>query len=252
MNRQAMRGLLGLMLGLLAACAGPQSEVEKQEQAQAAYDIGLGALAEGNMAKAVSELQKAVEQEPRNARYWHALGNARLRADENTKAVEAFRRAVELDARFSDAYNDLGVSYIRLQQWDLAIDAFRKALANPQYLNPERAHINLGNTYMTQGRYVLAADEFRRVADVMPQSPDGFFLWGRALRAQGKLPEAKEQIEKAIKMNGTVAVFHLEMGMVLVELGDKAQAREHLQRAIDLNPATQEATEARRRLQELK
>jgi len=37
-----------------------------------------------------------------------------------------------------------------------------------------------------------------------------------------------------------------------MQLGDKAQAREHLQRAVDLNPAGPEAVEARRRLQELK
>ena len=99
---------LGVAFCLLAACAGPQAEVEKQEAAQTAYDIGLGALAEGNMPKAISELRKAVENAPQNARYHHALGNAYLRAEETDKAVTEFLRAVELDPRFADAYNDLG------------------------------------------------------------------------------------------------------------------------------------------------
>jgi type IV pilus biogenesis/stability protein PilW len=167
---------LGLALCLLAACAGPQSEVEKEQAAQTAYDIGLGALAEGNMPKAISELRKAVDSAPQNARYHHALGNAYLRGEENDKAVEEFRRAVELDPRFADAYNDLGAAYTRRQQWDLAIDAFRKAVANPRYMNPERAYANLGNTYMFQGRYAMAAEEFRRVVDIVPQLLDGYFF----------------------------------------------------------------------------
>ena len=105
---------------------------------------------------------------------------------------------------------------------------------------------------MSQGRYQMAVEEFRRVADVMPQSPDGYFLLGRALLAQGKATEAKEQFAKAIKIDGTVAVFHLEMGTVLTQLGETTEAREHLQRAVDLNPAGPEAAEARRRLQGLK
>lgn len=251
MRRRAGRLVLGAALAFLAACAGPQAEVEKQETAQAAYDIGLGALVEGNLPKAIGELQRAVENAPQNPRYHHALGNAYLRAGETDKAIAAFRRAVELDPRFSDALNDLGAAYTRRQQWDLAIDAFRKAVANPRYLNPERAYINLGNTYMIQGRYGMAAEEFRRVVDVTPQSPDGYFFLGRALLAQGKAAEAREQLDKAIKIDGTIAIFHLDMGIAQAQLGDKTRAREHLRRAIDLAPAAPEAAEARRRLQEL-
>jgi Flp pilus assembly protein TadD len=90
------------------------------------------------------------------------------------------------------------------------------------------------------------------VADVVPQSPDGYFLLGRALLAQGKAAEATEQLEKAIKIDGSVPIFHLELGAALTQLGDVTQAREHLQRAVDLNPAGPEAAEARRRLQGLK
>jgi type IV pilus biogenesis/stability protein PilW len=243
---------LVLALGLLAACAGPQSEVEKQEAAQTAYDIGLGALAEGNMPKAIAELRKAVESSPNNARYHHALGNAYLRGGETDQAIVEFRRAVELDPRLAEAYNDLGAAYTRREQWDRAIDAFRKALANPRYLSPERAYTNLGNIYMVQGRYAMAAEEFRRVMDIVPQSPDGYFFLGRALLAQGKTAEAKEQFEKAVRIDGTIPIFQLELGKLQMQTGDRAQAREHLQRAVDLNPAGPEAAEARRRLQELK
>jgi tetratricopeptide (TPR) repeat protein len=105
---------------------------------------------------------------------------------------------------------------------------------------------------MSQGRYEMASEEFRRVIDVVPQSPDGYFLLGRALLALGNTAEAKEQFAKAIKIDGTVPIFHLEMGTLLARLGETTEAREHLQRAVALNPAGPEAAEARRRLQGLK
>jgi Tfp pilus assembly protein PilF len=226
---------------LVGACAAQMSESEKQEASQPHYDIGLGALAENNTSKAIAELKEAVVISPNNPRYQHALGNAYLRANQPEQAVQAFRIAVELDSRFSDAYNDLGAAYLRQQQWDSAIDAFRKALANPRYLNPERAYMNLGNLYMMQRQYLLAAEQFRKVVDVLPQSPDGYFLLGRALAEQGK----------AIKLDGSIAIFHLEMGIVQIREGDKAGAQESLRRAIELSPSGPEATEARRRLQGL-
>jgi len=94
--------------------------------------------------------------------------------------------------------------------------------------------------------------EFRRVVDIVPQSPDGYFFLGRALLAQGKAADAKEQLEKAVKLDGTIPIFHLELGKAQAQLGEKTQAREHFQRANELNPAGPEAAEARRRLQELK
>ena len=180
MRRLMGRRMLLLATILVGACAAQMSESEKQEASQPHYDIGLGALAENNMSKAIAELKEAVEISPKNPRYRHALGNAYLRANQPEQALQAFRIAVELDPSFSDAYNELGAAYLRLQQWDSAIDAFRKALANPRYLNPERAYMNLGNVYMMQRQYVLAAEQFKRVADVLPHSPDGCFLLGRA------------------------------------------------------------------------
>ena len=53
-------------------------------------------------------------------------------------------------------------------------------------------------------------------------------------------------------IDGTVAIFHLDMGKAQLQLGETAEAREHLRRAVDLNPVGPEAEEGRRQLQELK
>lgn len=242
---------LAVLVGLLGACAGPEAELARQESAQTHYDIGLGALADNNLKKAISELQVAAREAPGVARHHHALGNAYLRNGQIDDAIASLRRAVELNPRLSDAHNDLGAAYIQKQQWDLSIDAFRKALANPQYINPERAFVNLGNIYYVRGQYGLAAEEFGKLLDLFPQSADAHFFMGRTLIAQGKIAEAREQLEQAIKLEGSIPIFHLELGVALLRSGQRAAARESFRRALDLNPAGLEAEEARKYLREL-
>ena len=251
MTPWARMAMAGVILAALAACTGPEAELAREQSAQSHYDIGLGALAENNLSKAINEFRIAVEENPRNARNHHALGNALLRNQQLDEAIQALRRAVELQPRLSDAFNDLAAAYIRKQMWDLAIDAFRRALANPQYLNPDRAYLNLGNIYYIRGQYEQAAEEFRRLLDVVPQSPDGHFFLGRTLLAQGKLEEAREKLEQAIKLEGTIPIFHFEMGVTLLRMGRRAEARESFRKAVDINPAGPEAQEARRYLREL-
>ena len=248
-TRLAALGLL--LVGVLTACAGQEAERVRQESARTHYDIGLGALAENNLKKAIGELQTAVSEDPGNARMQYALGNAYLRNRQFDEAIASLKQAVELNPRLSNAYNDLGSAYVQKQQWDLAIDAYRKALANPQYLNPEQAYLNLGNIYYVRKQYDRAAEEFRKLLDLFPQSADGHFFLGRTLLALGNLTEARDQLEQAVKLESGIPIFHLELGLALLRLGQRDAARQSLQRALDLNPAGPEAEQARQYLRQM-
>ena len=242
---------LGLLVSVWTACSGPESEVARQEAARTHYDIGLGALAENNLQKAITELQMAVKEDPRNPRNHYALGNAYLRNRQFDDAIVSLRQAVEMNPRLSDAYSDLGAAYVQKQQWDLAVDAFRKALANPQYMYPERAYLNLGIIYYVRGQYDSAATEFGKLLDLIPQSADGHFFLGRTRMAQNRLPEAREQLERAVKLEGGIPIYHLELGMAQLRSGDRDAARQSFRRAVELNPVGPEAEQARQYLRQL-
>jgi len=242
---------LGLLMGIWTACAGPESEVARQESARTHYDVGLGALADNNLTKAISELQLAVKDDPRNARNYYALGNAYLRNRQFDEAIASLKQAVEMNPRLSDAYSDLGAAYVQKQQWDLAVDAFRKALANPQYMFPERAYLNLGIIYYVRGQYDSAAEEFGKLLDLMPQSADGHFFLGRTRLAQNKLVDARDQLEQAIKIEGGIPIYHLELGVALLRSGQRDAARQSFRRAMELNPVGPEAEQARQYLRQL-
>jgi tetratricopeptide (TPR) repeat protein len=251
MNLWAKLAIVGGMMALVAACSGPEAETARQESAQPHYDIGLGALADNNLSKAISELRIAAQEDPANPRNHHALGNAYLRNGQIDEAIASLRRATELNPRLSDAFYDLGLAYIQKQNWDAAIAALRKALANPQYLTPERAYLYLGIIYYTRGQYDQAAEEFRKLVDLFPLSPDGHFFLGRTLRTQGKLAEAQEHVQEAIKLDGNVPIYHLELGLIYLRSGRRAEARDSLRRGLDMNPSGPDTEEARRYLREL-
>jgi len=240
-----------ILLGL-GACAGPEAQRQREDAAQNQYDIGIGALAEGKLPKAVESFEASIRDDPPNARYHYALGNALLRMGKYDDAIPVLRRAVELNPRLSDAYNDLAACYIQQQKWDQAIEALRRALANPQYLTADRAYVNLGNVYYVRHQYDLAEEQFRKVIDIVPQQPDGYFFLGRTLMAEGRVAEAREQFERAIKLDGTIPVFHYELGMALLKEGRKAEARDSLRRAVELNPVGPEADKARQALRDLR
>lgn len=251
MGRGSRLGLVAVLVVGVAACGGPEAELARKETAQTRYDIGLGALTEGNTDKAIVEFREAVKRDPENARFHHALGNVYLRRQQTEAAVAAFRRAVEINPRYSDALNDLGAAYMAQQNWAPAIDAFQRALANPRYLNPERAYLNLGNIYYLQGQYARAGEEYRKLIDILPQSPDGYFFSGRSLLAEGKPAEAFDLLQQAVKIDGTIAIFHLELGKAHLALGRPAEARSSLRRVLELIPAGPEAEEARQLLRGL-
>ncbi len=240
-----------LVVIVLGGCA-TMDPAAREESAQSHYDIGVGAMAGNDLPRAIGELQLAVTDAPRTPRYHYALGNAYLMDGQADRAVQTLLRAVELDPRYSDAYNALGAAYVQQKKWDPAIDAFQKALANPRYMKADQAHLNLGNVYYNLRRYPLAADQFRKVIDILPKSPDGYFLLGRTLLAQSNAAEAKEFLTKAVKLLDSVPLFHLELGRAHLRLGDKSAASAAFRRVVELSPSGPEANDARRYLAEMK
>jgi Flp pilus assembly protein TadD len=57
---------------------------------------------------------------------------------------------------------------------------------------------------------------------------------------------------KAVRLRETVPIFHLELGVAHMRLGEKANAITEFRRVVELGPAGPEANEARRYLNQLK
>jgi tetratricopeptide (TPR) repeat protein len=67
-------------------------------------------------------------------------------------------------------------------------------------------------------------------------SPVGHYSWGLALAQQGKLSEAMEHYQTALRLKPDYADAHNNVGAVLADQGKLAEASEHYQRALQIRP----------------
>ena len=74
-----------------------------------------------------------------------------------------------------------------------------------------------------------------------PSSPLGEYNWGLALDRQGKVTEAIERYQAALRLNPNYADAHNSVGAALANQGKVAEAIEHYQTALRLRPDFAEA-----------
>ncbi|MCH9683138.1 MAG: tetratricopeptide repeat protein, partial [Deltaproteobacteria bacterium] len=122
-------------------------------QAEAAYGRGEAALHAGDLSRAQSELDAAIEQSPWFPRAYHLRGVVRARTGQFPKAIEDLERAIDMDRSNYQAMTTLGLIYKKEfagAQDEAAIEHLEAALR----LRPDlhRLHFLLGELYSRTDR----------------------------------------------------------------------------------------------------
>jgi Tfp pilus assembly protein PilF len=130
------------------------------------------------------------------------------RGDSST-AEHLFRQAIDLEPRMAAALTNLGNLVYRQGELDEARRLYERALDHDPS-QPE-ARYNLGNLLEDLGETELAVAELRRVCASTPEFADA----------------------------------HYNLGIMLAQLGGTAQAREHLERYLELDASSDWAGHAR-------
>jgi putative PEP-CTERM system TPR-repeat lipoprotein len=191
-----------------------------------------------------------------------------------TKAEAALRRTIEADASVGEAYGLLVDIYREQQRVDAARTEFdRIAAANPKdvaartvsalllhaqnkladakqryteilALDPRAAVAanNLAWIYADEGENLDAGLQLaQRAVDLVPDRAAFRDTLGWVyLRKQ--LPQlAVRPFEQAVAREPETAVFHYHLGLAYAGSGERARGRDALQRALELNPALEEA-----------
>ena len=115
-----------VLLLLMAATAGAQTDRQLVRQ-------GNRQFRKGNAADAEVSYRKAVEKQPRNAQANFNLGNALMAQRKDSLAVTQFEKAAKLETnplRRAQAYHNIGVMCQQHQMFGEAIEAYKEALRN--------------------------------------------------------------------------------------------------------------------------
>jgi Flp pilus assembly protein TadD len=131
-----------------------------------------------------------------------------------------------------------------------AEELYRKAL-QVQPDHPMAAN-NLAYLLLEQGRDIDVAVSLAQVARRgMPDSPVSADTLAWAYYHKGTYQLAIDLLEEALKKAPDNITFHYHLGMAYQKAGDKARARSHLQRVLQLNADFSKAGDVRRALNEL-
>jgi Flp pilus assembly protein TadD, contains TPR repeats len=86
------------------------------------------------------------------------------------------------------------------------------------------------------GRVVPAIERTAKVAEVLPRDPQAQLNYGKALHQSGRVREAVDQYELALRRNSSLAEAEFYLGLAWNDLGDADRSRAHYERCLALTP----------------
>lgn len=172
------------------------------------------------------------------------------------EALAEYNKAIKLNPTNDAYYNNKGFSCLlfmdtrkrrteKLMLLEEAMTSLKKAIEiNP---NNKTAHANLGYAYGLKGMHELALNEFRQASDEASAYNNLGYIYAK----NGKLPEALEACENALRINPNLPVAYYTRGSICESLGYTEKAMQSYQAFLKHTTDTQAAEEAFKRLKAL-
>lgn len=228
-----------------------QAQVAKTPNNPAVYML-LGQLEwnEKELDQAEAAFQKASELDKKDTNSLMTLGRVQVARGSDDKAIATYQAALQRDPRDVRIYFLLGGIEQRHGNWQGAEDLYQKALAvQPDY--PLAAN-DLAFLMLEHGGNTDVALHYAQVARrAFPDFPNTADTLAWADYKKGVYSSAIELLQVALNQQPQNATYHYHLGLAYAKTRNVAQAREHLQRALQLNPKIPQANEIKKTLGEL-
>lgn len=200
--QQKKRDLAASSYSRLASSARSTEQKTKPDVAAFAYCNGRLLDAHGQLADAMVELSRAIENDPGVARFYVAL--ARLYEEKKVLplARENYMSALDLDSTVAATHYGLASVQMDMREYSEALAQFKKA----RDLDPDFPNVNyqIGKLYFYAEKYDQAMQELQIA--LQKTKDNNFFLlsmYGQTLRALRRFDDAQEYLEKAYSLKTT-------------------------------------------------
>jgi protein O-mannosyl-transferase len=157
------------------------------------------------------------------------LGFLFLRKGELDKAISHFQSALDIRSRNTATHysfgaaliqNNLGNALARKYLWDEAIGHFQEAVRlRPDYAD---AYFNLGSVLFQQGRIGESITQWQQALAIRPRDAEAHRDLATALRKQGKLKEAISEYEQALNIVPDDSVALNNLAWILATSSDSS------------------------------
>ena len=179
---------------------------------------------------------KALALDKNLAQAHKLMGDALQKTGKKKEAIGYYQQAIALEPNFPKVYVNLGALYANQKQWHQAIDAYQQALKlDPQLV---AVHQHLAKVLLLQEQQPEV------VVEPVPSelTTEDYLRQSKALKHQGKLPEALEQCRLAAKLAPQEVEVYREMVDVSERLGLWQNAAKYCRLILQLSSNTRVST----------
>jgi tetratricopeptide (TPR) repeat protein len=220
-----------------AIVSGKAQRAPAESIAWAQWQLGSDHFSLGNLEKAEANYRQSLDTYPN---YYRALaGMAQVRAAQKryTEAVDFYQKAIAIlpmpdyVAALGDVYANMGNSVLAKQQYELVEYIGRLSALNQVLYNRELAYFYADHDIKPAEALALARRELDYRQDIYAYD---VVAW--SLHRNGKLADARDAIEQALKLGTKDAKLLFHAGMIYQALGETDKAKDFLARALAMNP----------------
>ncbi|HEV8609304.1 MAG TPA: protein kinase [Thermoanaerobaculia bacterium] len=227
----------------------PAEATEEFERALAEQPSSIDALlgladayrATGN-SQAEATYRRALALQPSYWAVYNQFGSFYYRGGRYADAIPMFRQAIRRRPDSVRAYNNLGAALFKIDRFAEARQAYQSSIR----ISPsDGAYTNLGNLEYYVGNYRAAAAAFEEATKL---TPGKYLYWANladayrwtpelASRAAGAYEKAAHLAEGELSLNPDNAAAHATLAICYAKLGRLDPARQHIARALEIEPA---------------
>lgn len=200
------------------------------------YNLGIAYKERGNVKDAVAAFETARSYKPfKDASRLINSGVAYGLNQQYDKAISDLQKAYELEPKSADAMNNLGLYLGEAGKSTASFEMLGKAIsAKPDF---DKAYYNRGNIWAKNGNYRNAIEDYKRTLQINSSYGDAYNNLGNCYAALQIPDSAKVWFEKAIATDPSNVKAVINLSITYRILGDTVKANEYLQKARSLGAA---------------
>jgi Flp pilus assembly protein TadD len=202
-------------------------------------------------ARAVEQVAAEVRKKPNDLDARMRLAQALAVAGRDSEAVDQYKAALQISKDFTPAISGLGFIALKQKQWATGEGYFRKAVdilqakqAGARDPQLETAYFYLGTALMEQRKYEDAAGYFKQALTLRRDASDTHYALAVTYKQLGLDDKYRQELESTLLFDPKMPEANYDYALVLLKVGDKASAAEHLRASVDAAPGVDKPKKA--------